>query len=485
MSSNMLAGEASMATGGDADAFAAAIEALARDASTLSLELADVGANVDAVSDAAIAQTAAFEQVRASTAQLLDTTRASATSARAAGEATRDASSAARESVSRIAASLDDVQSLARWSAGAAEQLRGVVGVMSELRFATGRLNKMAQQTHILSLNARIEAARSGQHGLGFAVIADNVRSLADDATLTTREIDGQMRALVEAIDSLAAGGTVAAEKAAGVEVGSAMIRDELARVSDAVAVADERVELIAAGAMEAEAALGDVDGAMESVTREADEQTNNLAQARDRVNGLRRTAERVMLRTAGAGVDTLDARMMRVTQDGARRMEEMFEDAVATGELTSADLFDDDYQLIRGSDPKQYRTRHCHLTDRIAPLVQEPILENDEVVRGSCLHDRNGHRPTMNLCFAQAQGSDPGWNAKHARTKTIATDEAGMAASRNTEPVLLQVYRRTAMGAVELTKDLSVPIFVRRRHWGCLRTVYVDPTAGGSSSSA
>ena len=38
-----------------------------------------------------------------------------------------------------------------------------------------------------------------------------------------------------------------------------------------------------------------------------------------------------------------------------------------------------------------------------------------------------------------------------------------------------MQAYRRTAMGTVELTKDVSVPIFVRGRHWGSLRTVYVD----------
>jgi len=228
------------------------------------------------------------------------------------------------------------------------------------------------------------------------------------------------------------------------------------------------------ASSARAEMALGDVDGAIESVTAEADQQTVALAEARDRVDGLRTLAERVMRRTAELGVETLDARMIRVTREGARRFEEMFEEAVS-GELTLGDLFDDDYQLVRGSNPEQYQTRACSFIESVAPLVQEPILEGDDAVRGSCLHDRNGHRPMMNLCFSRPQGPDPAWNAKHARSKGFATDEAGLAASRNTEPVLLQVYRRTAMGTVELTKDVSVPIFVRGRHWGCLRTVYVD----------
>jgi methyl-accepting chemotaxis protein len=450
-----------------------AIEAIATDASSLSLELADVAANVDAVSDAAVSETAAFEEIRASTAELLSTTQESASSARAAGAAAAEATQAAQDSATRIAASLDEVQSLASWSAGAAEQLTDVVGVFTELRKAAARLDDMAQQTQILSLNARIEAARSGEHGRGFAVIADSVRSLADDAKATTKEIDGRMKELVTAIDRLAAGGTAAAESAARVDASSQMIREELERVTAAAATASERVEVIVEGAAKAETALKDVDSAIDGVTRDADLQTSNIGDARDRINALRKTAERVMLHSARAGVETQDARMIQVTQDGARRFEQVFEAAVSSGELSLRDLFDDDYQLIPGSDPEQYRTRHCDLTDRVAPDIQEAILQGDSSIRGSCLHDRNGHRPTMNLAFSQPQRHDPAWNAKHARSKGFATDAAGLAASRNTEPVLLQTYRRTAMGSIELTKEASVPIFVRGRHWGCLRTVY------------
>lgn len=466
---------ATVAPAGRASDVDRAVRALASDASSFSLELADVASNVEAISDAAVAQTAAFEQIRAATVALLETTRATAGSAQEAGDAARQATTAARESAQRIAASLEDVQSLARWSAGAAEQLRAIVQVLADLRQATGKLDAIAQQTRILSLNARIEAARSGVHGLGFGVIADNVRGLADGSAATTQQIDERMRELVLAVDRLASGGTAAAEQAARVELGSEQIREELDRVGDAVAVADARVEVIAVGAVQAEAALGDVEGAIESVAADADEQTNNLTQARDRINGLRHLSERVMAQTAGLGVDTVDARMIELTRAGAARFERLFEQALADGELTMSDLFDDDYTLISGSNPEQYRTRHCAVVERIAPLVQEPILESDPAVRGACLHDRNGHRPMMNVCFSQPQRSDPAWNAKHARSKGFATDAAGLAASRNTKPVLLQVYRRTATGVVELTKDASVPVFVRGRHWGSLRTVYVD----------
>ncbi len=452
-----------------------AVVELAADATVLTLELADVAANVNAVSDAAVSQTAAFEEIRASTAQLVDSTRASAGAARAAGEAARDASSAARESTKRIVGSLDEVQSLARWSSEAAEQLRAVVDVIGELRRATGKLGDIAEQTQILSLNARIEAARSGEHGLGFAVIADHVRTLSVNAKETTQDVDSRMQELVSAIETLASGGAHAAEMASLVEAGSEQMRAELERVTEAVAIADERVGAIAAGAAGAEVALADVEGAIEHVTRDVDEQTGNLAEARDRINGLRKTAERVMRQTANAGVETVDTRMISLTKQGAARFEELFEQAVASGELSLSDLFDDRYEPIPGSNPEQFRTRNSAFMERIAPEVQEPIIEANPNVRGSCLHDRNGYRPMMNVCFSQPQGPDPTWNAKYARHRSLAKDEAGQAASRHTEPILMQAYRRTVMGTVELTKDVSVPIFVRGRHWGSLRTVYVD----------
>jgi len=452
-----------------------AVNALAVDSSRFSLELADVGTNVEAVSEAAIEQTAAFEEVRASTENLLTTTRATAVSAKQAGTATREATVAAEESAGRIASSLDDVQALAQWSAEAAGQLNDVVGVLAELRTTTGTLQSIARQTRILSLNARIEAARSGEYGAGFGVISDEVRGLADTSAATTQQIDARMQELVEAIDKLATRGTQAAEQAQRVEEGSSAIREALDQVSSAVQVADERVEGIAADAAQAESALGDIDGAIEHITAESDHLTHNLTQARDRINGLRKIAERVMLRTSELGVETLDARMIEITREGSKRFEQLFEDAVAGGEVTIEDLFDEDYKLVPGSNPEQYETRAMLLIERVAPPVQEPIYANEACVRGACLHDRNGHRPMMNAEFSQPQGPDPAWNKKHARSKGFASDAAGLAAAHNTDPVLMQIYRRTVMGAAELTKEVSVPIFVRGRHWGCLRTVYVD----------
>lgn len=155
-------------------------------------------------------------------------------------------------------------------------------------------------------------------------------------------------------------------------------------------------------------------------------------------------------------------ARILAIS--GAASIGKMFEDAVATGQLTLDQVFDTNYQEIPNTSPKRFKTAYDSWTDRHFRQVTESYLK-DETVVFTVPVDKNGYLPTHNLKFSKG-----GLSEAANRTKRIFDDPVGIKAARSSDEFLMQEYRRDTG---EIMWDVSAPIYVSGKHWGAFRVGY------------
>ena len=154
----------------------------------------------------------------------------------------------------------------------------------------------------------------------------------------------------------------------------------------------------------------------------------------------------------------------------GARMYGASLEAAIDSGLLTINDVFDTNYEEIKGfdfGDNPRFHTKYDFYTDRVANTFQDAILESSPDFLYAVGGDMNGYTPTHDSRFQQPLTGDHSKDLAGNRAKRKFWTPMHQIAARNLEPVIVQPYKRDTG---ESAWDVSSPIFVKARHFGAFR---------------
>lgn len=234
--------------------------------------------------DSSSSMAAAIEQMTVSINHISD-------SARETEEDSSSAAALAQGGEQKVETATSEMQLIASTVSTAARTIRSLETRANEISSIAGVIKEIAAQTNLLALNAAIEAARAGEQGRGFAVVADEVRKLAERTASATEEINSMLGAIQG--DTASAVGTMdlaLPQVERGVELAQEAAQS-LREIRDGASITLARIRDVALATREQSAASNAIAQQVESIAQMVEETSASTQQTAESAQRLERVA--------------------------------------------------------------------------------------------------------------------------------------------------------------------------------------------------